>query len=350
MTRIVLDANFAGRGHFSAPRLRHLVDSFAGSGVEIIVPEVVLWEWVEHAAASVEALIEEHERFPVDGSLYELAAMPQPPDKSEMITIASDALPTEISVWNPSASDWRSAVEAQVLQTGTGERKGGVKTGAADHIVVACLRAQVDERLDAEAIVLATGDKNLKRVCKAAFGDEEVLYASSDQELLQRLVEFEPAVDELSFAVEEELRQRINRPGSDIDAALETFSMGFEIVSRREPKGPDKRELARLGRVEIVELHALEVGQFQDGARVGQADIRIFADVHMTVLELRREGGEIEWSQTYSGLVTGGMIDLPITVTFDRDWNLVSVAPAAPARIDFSPYDEDDDDEEATED
>lgn len=347
MTRIVLDANFPARGHFSARRLRHLVESFAGSGVEIVVPEVVLWEWVEHAAASVEALLEQHERFPVDPSLYELAPMPQPPTKDELVSMVSGALPREITVWSPSSGDWRAAVEAQVLQTGTGERKEGVKTGAADHVVAACVRAQLDERLDAEAIVLATADKNLKRVCRAAFGDD-VLYASSDQELLQRLVDFEPAADELSVAVEEELRHRIYCPDSDIGAALETFSMGFEVVGRREPKGRDERELARLGRVEIVELHALEVGQFQDGARVGQADIRIFADVHMTVLDLRREGTEIQWSQTYSGLVTGGMIDLAITVTFDRDWNLVSVTPAAPARINFNQYDEDDVDETAT--
>jgi rRNA-processing protein FCF1 len=347
VTRIVLDANFLARGHFSVRRLRHLVDSFAGSGVEIVVPEVVVWEWAEHTAATVDALVEQHERFPVDRSLYAPPPLPQAPTRTEFVSIVMGALPKEITLWKPSKDDWRAAVEAQVLQTGTGERKEGVKTGAADHVVMACVRSQMDERLDAEAIVLATGDKNLQRVCKAAFGGN-VLYASSDQELLTRLIEFEPAADELAYSVEEELRHRVNSPGSDIGGALEVFSMGFDVVSRREGKRESARELARLGRVDIVELHDLEVGRFQAGARVGHANLRIFADVHMTVLELRREGAETEWVQTYSGLLSGGMIDVPISVTFDRDWNLISVAPAAPAQIDFSLFDDDEDfDEES---
>lgn len=342
VARIVLDANFPSRGHFSAGRLRYLVDSLIGSHVEIIVPEVVVWEWAEHAVATLDALVEQHKRLRVDRSLYPAPSMPEPPAKEDLVTILSRALPKEITVWKPTHDEWRAAVRAQILQTGSGERKQGVKTGAADHLVMACVQEQLDERLEAEAIVLASRDKKLQRVCQTAFG-EDVLYASSDQELLTRLVEFRPVADELIHSVEEEIRYRVNDPMSDIGAALETFSSGFSIIGRHEPLDDNQRELARLGAVDIVELHDLEVGQHQEDARLGHADLRIFANVHMTVLEMQHEAGDIEWLQTFSGLVKGGMIDLEVNVTFDRDWNVISVAPATAAQIDFEPSDGDED-------
>ena len=60
----------------------------------------------------------------------------------------------------------------QVLQLGPGERKEGVKTGAADSLVLACVQQQVDERSGAEAVVLATNDKRLRTVCSRLFGED----------------------------------------------------------------------------------------------------------------------------------------------------------------------------------
>lgn len=333
MTRIVFDANLPARGHFSSDRLQHLIDML-GSDVEIVVPEVVIWEWAEHAVTTIEALVDEHLRLRVDRLLYAPPVMPEPPDKEALVASIRDSLPRGVRVWRPNSHESLDAVRAQVLQTGTGDRKKGVKTGAADHLVLACVSAQLGDRQSAEAVVLASGDKHLRDTCEAAFG-EEVLFASSDYELLRRLREFEPATDELLEAAEEALRDRIRDGQSDIGSALETFAMGFDIVNRRQTVGRNERELARLGTVEIVELHDLEVGQLEGEARAGYADLRIFGSVHMTVLELRREGRDSEWIQTFSGLVTGGMIDLKVHVAFDRDWKLISVAPASAAEINF---------------
>lgn len=266
MTRIVLDTNILGRGHFNLHRLQSVLESVAGSGVEVVVPEVVVWEWAEHAAATYEALVEEHRAFRVDESLYRLPDMPPVLPKQELVAAILKAIPRDVTVWRPQGEEWRAAIEAQVLQTGTGERKGGVKTGAADHLLLACVREQLDERGSAEAVVLATGDRNLRQACEAAL-DDEVLYADNERELLRRLIEFEPAPEELSEAVEEELSSRIKHGNSDIGETLQTFAMGFEVVGRREPLKNTQRELARLGRVDIVELHELEVGQFEQGAR-----------------------------------------------------------------------------------
>jgi hypothetical protein len=325
-----------------------MVDSLGGEA-EFVVPEVVIWEWAEHAAAAFDALRDQYERFPVDSLLIGLPALAEPPTKSEIVKIIERSVPAGVEVWKAPPQTWRDAVEAQVLQTGTGERKEGVKTGAADHLVLACVRETMDERSNAEAVVLATGDKRLRQTCEAEFGDD-VLLAGSHHELLKRLVEFEPAADELAEHVEEQLADRVNHSTSDIGRALETFSMGFEVVSRTAPLNPSSRELARLGRVHIFELHDLEVGQFEGGARVGYASVRLFADVHMSVLELGREDdGGLGWVQTYSGTLTDGMIDLTLNLSFDRDWSLLSVTSSGVAVIDFNPSDEDvDQDEDET--
>ena len=344
MTRIVLDSNFPARGHFNSGRLQHLIDML-GSDVEIVIPEVVIWEWAEHATTAIEALVDEHQRLRVDRLLYAPPAMPEAPEKDALVVSIRRSLPRGVRVWRPQSDESLAAVRAQVLQTGTGERKKGVKTGAADHLVMACVEAQLADRQSAEAVLLASGDKRLRATCEAAFSDE-VLFAESDYDLLRRLTEFEPAEDELFEAAEEALRDRIPDFQSDIGSALETFAMGFDIVNRRQNIGRNERELARLGRVEIVELHDLEVGQLEGEARAGYADVRIFGSVHMTVLEMQHHRTGSEWIQTFSGLVTGAMIDLKVHVAFDRDWQLISVAPASAAEIDFDQMVDDDEDED----
>jgi hypothetical protein len=159
------------------------------------------------------------------------------------------------------------------------------------------------------------------------------------------LIEFRPAESELAESVEEQLSWRIKSPESDIGRALATFSMGFDVASRGEPKSLADRERAGLGRIDIVELHDLEVGEFEAGGRVGSAQVRIFGDVDIDVMTLDRvREDDFEWVPSYSGTISGGMIDLPLTVTFDLDWNVTSVEPAGEATIDFDQGDHDDED------
>lgn len=310
----MLDANYAGRGHFNQRRLAHLAATVAGGEVEFVIPEVVLWEWAEHAAAVTEALLEEHKRFPVCSTVFPLPSMPPPLEIIDLVAAIIAALPRNFHVWRPPATDWRGAVRAQVLQTGTGERKDGVKTGAADHLVLSCVRAQIDERLAAEAVVLATADKHLRRECERAFGDE-LLCASNDHELLARLIEFQPAADDLSESVERQLTDLIQFGDSDIATALANFAMGVEIVDGNEPSSTE-RERVNLTSVDIVELHELEVGEFAAGERVGYAHVRIFGDVYLEWMTLERVGeDDFEWGLTDAGTVTGVMIDVRLTVT-----------------------------------
>lgn len=346
VTRIIIDSNVMRRGHFSVAALADWVDAAGGGEVTILVPEVVLWEWAEHASLASATLAAQHADFPVEPAIFTPPAIPTFPPKDELVDLLAAKLPAGVEVWEPKDSEWREAVQEQVLQIGVGERKEGIKTGASDAIVRACVRSQIAIRSGTEAVILATNDKHLRRACVAEFGDE-VLFANGTRDLWSRLIEFAPAKADLTEEVEEQLRTLVTDPASDIGSALQAFATGFEIVSYQDGRPREvERELARLGRVDIVELHDLNVGESELGSRVGVADVRLFADVHMTVLTLRDlEGGGLEWIQTFDGLVKGGMIDIPVNVTFDQHWQLQSASPAGIARINFNQFAEDGDEE-----
>jgi hypothetical protein len=350
VTKLVLDANALRRGHFNAASLRQWVDAAGGGDVDILIPEVVLWEWAEHAASAHATLHAQHQEFKVDPAVYDRPTLTEEVSKETLVTRITALLPQSVTLWVPPASAWERAVMEQVLQIGTGERRDSVKTGAADSLVLACVQEQVDERRGTEAVLLATNDKRLQKACSTRFGDD-VLLAGSTADLLNRINSFEPARGDLQEEVEEVLRRLLPDARSEIGAALDTFEMGFEIQPGRAPAASSRRhtahrELARLGRVEIVELHELLVTKQDGNDRVGLADVRLFADVHITALELRETETHVsEWVSTFDGVVTGGYIDLQLSVSFDRHWSVQSVASAGAATIVFEgPEDEEESD------
>jgi hypothetical protein len=346
---LVLDANALRRGQFSGTALRQWIDA-VGEDADVVVPEVVIWEWAEHAASAHTTLQSQLQEFRVDAGLYERPALADQLPTQSLVERIRGLLPTSVRVWSPPDAVWRQAIMDQVLQIGSGERKEGVKTGAADSVVLACVKEQVDGRRNAEPVLLATNDTRLKANCARLLG-EEVLLAESTVALLERLNAFEPAEQELYEETEEVLRRLVTDTNSEIGSALETFDMGFRIqVSEAAPERPNRDArfgvLARLGRVDIVELHDLRVASQADDGRVGLADVRVFAEIHLTELELRStSAGTSEWVTTFDGPITDGFVDLTVTVAWDRRWRVKSVLPTGAAVIvlDSSDYDDSDD-------
>ncbi|PYF98973.1 hypothetical protein SAMN05216184_110112 [Georgenia satyanarayanai] len=347
MTILVLDTNALRRGHFSAKTLQRWIDA-VGEDARIVVPEVVIWEWAEHAATAYATLQSQLQEFIVDPGLYEH------PDLADQLPTASlteritAMIPESVEVWSPPNSFWRQSVMDQVLQVGAGERKQGVKTGAADSVVLACVEHMVASRRNAEAVVLATNDSRLRFNCGQRFGDE-VLTAKGTADLLEQLNAFVPAEQELFEGTEDALRAAVEDESTGIGAALATFDMGFQIHTTESASGEGRapvRDLARLGPIEIVELHGLRVTGAEAAERVGLADVRVFADIHMTRLELRGpSAGSAEWVTTFDDFVPHGFVDLTVAVAWDRFWKVLSVSPTGPAVIvfDSAEYDELDD-------
>lgn len=344
MTVLVLDTNALRRGHFSTKALRRWIDA-VGENAEVVIPEVVIWEWAEHVAAAYTTLQSQLQEFIVDPELYTRPLLADQEKTESLVARIKGLLPSSVEVWSPPDSIWRQSVLDQVLQVGTGERKQGVKTGAADSIVFACVQEQVDHRRNTEVVVLATNDGRLIESCKRRFG-KEVLIAKGTVALLEQLNAFVPAEDELFEETEEALTAAVKDGSSVIGAVLESFDTGFRIHNidsvDRKPDTPF-RDLARLGRIDIVELHDLRVASKDGAERVGLADVRIFASIHMTELQLQLTStGSTEWVTTYDGELTHGFVDLTVAVAWDKDWKVQSMSPTGPAVIvlDTSEYDD----------
>lgn len=327
MTKIVLDSNFIRKGRFSVRDLKGLAGAIQQSA-EIFVPIVIVWEWAEHAASDIAELAAMHRTRHVEPEIFAVEPLPERPTKDELVETMIALIPRGITVWYPQPDAYRDAVKSQVLQTGVAERKSKVKTGAADHLVLECVRAQVHERCSAEAVHLATGDKRLRSLCKAEF-DEEVMVASNRHDLLLGLTEFRPAESELAEVVEQEL-------SGWFLSELGEFSMGFEISNRPRPLLRTESQTAVMRDVSVAEIHDLDIGQITGGARVGTAQFRVHGDLELIHHELQEEeDGFGWWTEIESHLLTMVVVHVEVDLTFDEEWSIANAVVTKSAAIEL---------------
>jgi hypothetical protein len=336
MTRVVIDTNFAGRGHFNQGRLKSLAAKLAGTGAQVVVPEVVIWEWAEHARAAFEALEGEHSSFKVDQALIQIPPLPTRPSTDELCEQIISMLPNEFTIWHHTRDDHQQAVRAQVLQKGAGERKKGVKTGAADHLIFLCIRAQTKSRHWPGSVVAATADSALRRLCEEEFGTD-VPCVGDDRQLLARLINFTPAEDGLIQNVKRELVHLINSP-TDIGIAFRQFPLGY-VTSEEGEEEPTVWEEVRLclEQANSVEVLDLDVGKtLEQEAYVGSGSVRVFGTVRSRLYTFE-QSSEYDFERVLTDQwIAEATIDVPITLIFEQEWMIASVEVVGPAYIDLN--------------
>ena len=339
MSRIVLDANIVGRGRFNRRQLETLAKTVDGTLTYLILPELVLWEWTEHAYRAIEGHSQQTNALGVDEAIFPAPTPITVPTKDNLFTSIRKAIPPGYEVWRPSQDDLDAAVRAQVLQTGAGERKEGIKTGAADQLVLRAVRAQHSDAGGTEVVILGTRDGHLIKACGAEFGDEVVI-AKDINMILRRLVEFVPAEENLIEPAERDLRDLLFE-SSEAAYSVVHFSAGFDIKNNEEPRAPGESERATLVRAEIVEIHDLEIGDLRgDGTHLGTALIRIFGSVRMIVRGLEQIAeNDFEPIVVWEGELPG-MVDVEVTLTFDQDWSVTAADASDVAIIDFDQRDD----------
>lgn len=164
-----LDTNAFPNGQLNIASLGRLVRRAAAhGGVEVWVPEVVLWEWAAHAAAERQAAVNALEAIRATG-------LPLPPlpliNKQDVLKELEEAVrwlgpPLHVLETRGVAAD---ALRDQVLVEGPAKiitaRDGRtVKTGAADSAVLRALLARAAQETASFALVSA--DKDVERACK----------------------------------------------------------------------------------------------------------------------------------------------------------------------------------------
>ncbi|MFG6475084.1 hypothetical protein ACFXP7_01710 [Microbacterium sp. P06] len=321
MTVVILDTNSLPRGHFSLPALSRLMRE-AGDSAVVVIPEVVVWEWAEHAYSTYVAVEEAAKAVRVDASILPRPVIAASPSVEELAERIQNTLPAGVRLWSPDGEVWRIALRDQILQIGSGETKGDVKTGAADAVVLACVEAESTQSED--VVLLVTSDKKLQ---KNALAFENVRCATGDKGLLAAMYSFTPAADDLEVRLMEQLPEylniRIGDEGEAISFAEYGVSAHFGPGHGGWPAGAVLSSIW-FKRIDIAEIHDLQV-ESGENRRRGLAELRLFGDFVATILEYHdpKLGAvavsrtEVDFSQEF--------VDVTIEVEWDQNWRIREV-------------------------
>lgn len=166
---IIFDANALGNGLPHLGKVRRIADLAADAGVETWVPELVALEWAEH-------LVREVETFRV-AAKSAVKMMSAAGIKVQPLVFPSDgqgvaedflrkleAVPG-VTIVELSGDAARAGLRDQILQTGPGRKKQGVKTGGSDSAWLRDVLVKAGGSFDDVALLSQDGDVQV--ACKA---------------------------------------------------------------------------------------------------------------------------------------------------------------------------------------
>jgi hypothetical protein len=149
---VVLDANCMPRGRVDLDRLRKWADDLSSESIELWLPETVVWEWAEHAAAERSRVTSAYrkDRRGLVASGFDLPTIDElSHDRAiEILIRAITSLHDNVIIIPIDGAVATAALRDQVLQLPPGsklettsKRRPWVKTGAADSAAVRAVHA-----------------------------------------------------------------------------------------------------------------------------------------------------------------------------------------------------------------
>jgi hypothetical protein len=134
---LLVDTNLGPHGYPDIERVERLAAAAEQYDIEVVVPEIVVWEWAEHVWGRIEPLKQMQSQ--ANGTLRKagLPAIRTKSSPAHVLTVAKSLTKRINEVPNASVIPARKknakrALRDQILQQGSGIVKDGVKTGAAD--------------------------------------------------------------------------------------------------------------------------------------------------------------------------------------------------------------------------
>lgn len=187
---VVLDTNMSGgKGDFSESWVRGLAGRLGGQGVELWVPQVVLWEWAEHAAATQEGVLpglRKLDRLNISGLPAAPTKTLTTPEIAAAIEANLQAMPN-VEVVPVGGESAIAALKDQVLLTGPGDRKEGVKTGAADSALVRDSVERIGRHRLGELAILSANVTDMRKTLGAIPGGPGVGVFAAEKVLMDGL-------------------------------------------------------------------------------------------------------------------------------------------------------------------
>lgn len=256
------------KGDFSASWVRGLAGRLTGQGVELWVPQVVVWEWAEHAATTQEGLLAGLRKL----DRLNISEMPAAPAKTlttpeiaAAIEASLQAMPN-VEVVPVHGESAISALKDQILRTGPGTRKDGVKTGAADSALVRDSIKHIGRHRLGELAILSANAKDMRKTLGtipggpgvSVFADEKILMdglASSRAEWRQDAERRRDSAEVLGLLVQHFQREEQDLYDGNDGHGLPTESWATNLVTDVGLAGLPTDPRAQFEQVTSVQVH-----------------------------------------------------------------------------------------------
>ena len=336
---VVIDANIFGKGLPNLVLLGSLALRLANKGITALVPEPVAWEWAEHLAVEVEnyritaqSVRKSLAQAGIDQGQFSLPYF----DKEATVGAFLDALEDleSVVVLPLSGPSARAALRDQILQSGAGNRKSGVKTGASDSAWLRDALTQVAGNPES-LIIITKNRKDVLAHCKALGIMSPRMYGSTG-ELPNSIFKFVTAPEDITALVARHILGRLPLSYVDDDHGevpqerieLGTLSPSPDEFGDRERVHVSDIELRRITHFVAITDVNIEIGGDEDIFRTASATAWFLADVNAAVYSLDRDGQVVmdSWQFDQSPVVA------PLLIELERD-EIVSVTRADEARV-----------------
>jgi hypothetical protein len=342
---VVIDANAFGGGRLQIDQVEGLAGELAEVDVEVVVPEVVLWEWAEHALRDLTELEKTakqlRNRIGRAGlsRLHPAAAkqaVPKVPPILELVELARASLEglANVRVLPASPAGALAGLRSQVLQTGAGKRKptgAGTKTGAADTAWIYDV-FELAER-DADRLVFLSGDRDVVEACAELGSHAPKIYAQRIDVLnaLRELRE-EEARDAARLVAQDLLTDLPHdaRTGHSVEdlhipAWLDTNVETTKAGARSNSELVMAITLARVSGVAAVR-------NARTDGRLTTATVELIGDVDVDVASTTVDDDSHDLTLT-TRRHTGVVIEVPVSAALDRHHQVTDVSAAGHATL-----------------
>ncbi len=319
--RVVIDTNATGSGHFSVKELTR-IRQLCPANVQVLVPEPVIWEWAEHARAAALHAVQTAKK--VDPSLLSLAK-PEVPSALEFCSKIEDNLPPGIQLWRPSGELARLALRAQALMLDGCVRRSDVKTGGLDHLVLACVREQLDGTRAPWRVAIMSGDSLLSKQCTNL---GRVLTVKNLYGLTPHVLDLVSADSSLTVDVARVVTNLLTDPATVIRQSLEDQWVSmvdlFEDDDETTDVGGRHRGERRVvvKSIEEIEIESVSVApepQSGEVDRIGSGVVSARVSLQFTLFGYEQVGPEEFEMMLEDQWEASGFISTPISFLIDPE-------------------------------
>ncbi|WP_433755828.1 hypothetical protein [Nocardia sp. CA-135398] len=337
-TAVVIDTNLWGRGTLDITRLRDLARRLAKLRVKVWIPTQVVMEWARHAVDDIELIIPSWTSLRRAGLVDDRLPLSQ--DISVMLNQLLEAVNAvdNVTVLPMNGAAAVAGIRDQILRTGAGTVRQGVRTGAADSSWVRdALIAANNE--PSRIVFLTKNSKDVYGTMQRLGISTEDIYVRPEHRLLDSIAAVANASEQMTAIVAHhllELRHREVNKGlrvvTDAWLKVDDISVDYESFGGGGGEGLDAIDVRILPEPLLVGMTKLKVVSGGAVDATIEFEAILFGDLDLS----RREIGDDGTVRSWQGTNENAVIKVPLVAEVS-DGNVNGVTAAGEARAEAEP-------------